>query len=381
MTRPAMRGGHFRVVMGGLLPIALVLSACSGGQEAPKGSDFSAKEYFSGKTIRVVTTSDPGGTTDLKARAVAANLGKFIPGNPRVQVTNQTPHVAGMNFLWNAPNDGTVIGLEASSTLEFELFRDAKWNAAKFRYLGSVDSKCKDILFLRGNAGYDAIEDVRGSDSPPLVTMGEAPDPASMEPMDLGVMLIAEYMDLPLEFKPVAKADTAELELGLQRGDINLARLGQDWCALPNKHPDWIPDKYLIPLLDVNPAGAQEQKELAVEKLGTAPPHVSEFLTDDQLAEWQAIVSSRRAGGNPVFLPPGTPDNVTEALRRAWSEASQDPGFQKAMLKAYGISGGLTWRSAAAYTKLVKENRTALYREKDKIDPLTERLYNKYTKQ
>lgn len=377
-----MRRGHLGKLLAALsvLLISGTMTACSGNQTSAVGKDgkFNAADYFRNKTIRVVTSSSPGGTTDVKARVLAARLSKFIPGHPRMEVSNEEPHVAGMNFLWNAPNDGTVIGIEASSTLEFELYTGAQWKADEFRYIGGVDSRCGDILFTRGNLPYDSIEDAEGSNSPPLVMLGTAPDPASIEPMDLGMMMIAEDLDLPLQLKPVAEVDTSAIYLGFQREDINTARIGGDWCALPEHHPDWLSDEYIIPVLDMDPEGPEQQEKIATDKLGQAPPHISELLTEQQWEEWKGVVASRRAGGNPIFLPPGTPDEVTEALRQAWAKASSDPKFQDAMEKAFGIPGGLTWRSGEETEELIHKNSESLYEVENKIETLTEDLYEKY---
>lgn len=373
-----MRHSHSRALIG-LLASALLLAACSAGQQAPSaGSDFNAKDYFSGKTIRVVTSSSPGGTTDAKARAIAANLGRFIPGHPRLKVTNQTPHVAGLNYIWNSPNDGTVMAVESSSPLEFELYQAAQWNSARFRYLGSLDTQCRDILFMRGDLPYKNIRDVKEANSPKLTTIGEAPNPASIPPMLLGQMLIAKYLDLPFRLKTVAEVDSAAQFLGLERGDINVVR--QDYCQLSKTHPQWVKSDYLIPLLDITPTPPSKQgKKLMRDKLGEDVPYVSKPLSKPEMREWRGVVATRRAGGNPVFLPPGTPDNVTNALREAWSEASKDPEYRKAMQKAYG-SSHLKLRSPKYYTQLTQKNRKRLYQQRDQIDSLTKRMFNRYTR-
>lgn len=377
-----MRPRSTRTVLGGILAVVVSgVMACAGSGASSPGAQsgqFNAKEYFSGKTIRVVTSSSPGGGTDAKARVLGSRLSEFIPGNPNVQVSNVTPHVAGINYIWNAPNDGTVIGVLASSPMEFELFEGAKWNSTKFRYLGSVDSQCGSVLLMRGNLGYESIEDVRGSDSPALVTMTQAPDPASIEPMAVGTMLAADWLDLPLKVNRVAESGTSALKLALQRDQINMARFGADWCRLPQSSPGWLEDQFVVPILDMDPTGSAQVPSVIEEK-GMRPPHVSKLLTEEQLDQWKGMVASRRAGGNPIMLPPGTPDNVTKALRRAWSKAAENREFRDAMVKAFG-GADLKWRPAGEYTQLVQENRKALYRWDDEIDTITDELYNKYVR-
>ena len=50
---------------------------------------FNAADYFSGKTVRIVANSSPGGGTDTQGRVMSAFMSRYIPGNPRVVFTNQ----------------------------------------------------------------------------------------------------------------------------------------------------------------------------------------------------------------------------------------------------------------------------------------------------
>ena len=50
---------------------------------------FDAAEYFKGKTIVLVANSSPGGGTDSQGRVMAAFIGQWIPGNPRVVFSNR----------------------------------------------------------------------------------------------------------------------------------------------------------------------------------------------------------------------------------------------------------------------------------------------------
>lgn len=375
-----MRLRHTRKAFVGGIAVAVVLAlaACGQGQTSASDAEFDAESYFRGKTIRVVTSSSPGGTTDAGARALADRLGDYIPGNPRMVVSNVTPHVAGMNFVWNAPADGMVLGFMSNTVMEFELYEGAEWDGTKFRYVGSIDSQCADLVFMRGNLGYENLDDVRGSDSPPLTMMAQVPDPASVEPMTLGMMLAAEWLDLPLEIKRVAESGTGAILLAFERDQINTARMGDASCALPKTRPGWISDGYLIPALDVSAAGPGGQLPAEAEEAGLEPPHISELLTEEQVDQWTGIVAARRAGGKPIVLPPGTPDNVVNVLREAFAKASQDPEFRDAMKQVEGGQTELEWRPGDEYTQLVQENHQALVRWKDDIEKIAQEMYDKY---
>ena len=44
--------------------------------------------FYEGKTIRIIVGFSPGGGYDVYARAIARHMGKYIPGNPSINVEN-----------------------------------------------------------------------------------------------------------------------------------------------------------------------------------------------------------------------------------------------------------------------------------------------------
>jgi len=75
-------------------------------------------EYFRSKTITIYVSNPPGGGYDLHARLLAPHLGRHIPGNPAVVVSNMpgAQGITGANFLFNtAPRDGTALGALVSN--------------------------------------------------------------------------------------------------------------------------------------------------------------------------------------------------------------------------------------------------------------------------
>lgn len=356
---------------------ALVLAACGDDEPATEGGseEFNAEEYFGGKTIRFITSSDPGGGTDAQIRVLARYLPEYIPGNPDSQVSNQTPHIAGINFLWSSKPDGLTIGMTAASTMEFELFEDAQWNSAEFDYIGGMEAACGSVLLAKGDLGYNTIEDAAGADDPKLIALTSSANPGEIEPHDLGLMLIADYLDLPLEIRRVAESGQDAINLAMERGEVNLGRYGSSWCILPDTNPGWLEDGFLVPLLDVEPAGPDSVMPEAVEEAGR-PPYIADVVTEEQFEEWRGLVAAPREGGNPIFLPPETPDEIVEVLRDAYDEMTQDPEFQQAMTDASGVDNVFT--NGADYQTMVEENQKVMLDFAEGIQARKDELYAKY---
>lgn len=351
-------------------------TADTAAPETTEAEAFNPETYYEGETIRFITSSGAGGGTDTKLRTLAIQLQRFIPGEPGSRVSNVRPHVAGMNFMWNAEPDGYTVGMTAAPTLEFEFFEGAEWNSSEWTYIGAMDSACDNMLLVKGDLGYETAEDLIGSDGPTLVTMTAAPSPADVEPVALSTMLIAEYLDIPLEVKRVAESGTAALRLALERDEINFARFGSDWCRIPDSNPGWLEDGFVIPIIDVSTGGPGAQMARGVEN---RPPHISELLTEEQYAEWTGLVAASRAGGNPIFMPPGTPDEVAAVMREAFEAAIQDEDFVEAMMTAYGGSD-IKFFTAEEIDALATANLEVLTQYADTYEEVVERLYAKYVK-
>lgn len=369
-----------------LVALGMLVAACGSGDATTEttgaAGDTAAtggggENFYEGQAIRFVTSSSAGGGTDTKIRTLAIQLPRFIPGEPAARVSNVTPHVAGINFVWNAEPDGLTVGMTAAPTLEFEFFEEAEWNSSEWSYIGAMDSACDNMLLVKGDLGYTSIEDMIGADGPELVTITAAPTPADVEPVALSTMLIAEYLDLPLTVKRVADAGTSALNLALERDEINFARYGADWCRMPDANPGWLEDGFVIPILDVATAGPDVEMAAGVEERGQRPPHVSEILTPEQYEEWRGLVAASRAGGNPIFMPPGTSEEALEVMRTAFETAIQDEDFVDAVETSFGGSS-VRFYTAEEIDALATENLAVLEEFSDRYTEIVEELFAKY---
>ena len=72
-----------------------------------------AADYFAGKQMQIVVSTEAGTAYDVQARLLADHMVNHIPGRPKIIVQNM-PGASGLkvaNFIYNvAPKDGTVIG-------------------------------------------------------------------------------------------------------------------------------------------------------------------------------------------------------------------------------------------------------------------------------
>ena len=70
--------------------------------------------FFSGKTIRIVVGSSPGGGYDYWARLLARHMPRYIRGNPEVVVQNMPGggSLVATNYVYGvAKPDGLTLGM------------------------------------------------------------------------------------------------------------------------------------------------------------------------------------------------------------------------------------------------------------------------------
>jgi tripartite-type tricarboxylate transporter receptor subunit TctC len=129
-----------------LLAPCIVAGAC-----LPQAKADVVAEFYRGRTVSLVVSSNAAGGYDTFARAVARYIGKHIPGNPTVIVRNM-PGAGGMtatNFLYNnADKDGSVIGLVQNNTPFEPLFatKEARYDPVRFNWLGSPSAETAVVL-------------------------------------------------------------------------------------------------------------------------------------------------------------------------------------------------------------------------------------------
>ena len=103
--------------------------------------------FFKGKTVRILVGGASGAAYDFVGRALAAHIGRHLPGEPSVVVANMpgAASIVMMNHLYNrAAKDGTVMGMPLNGiVLEprlKSLSRDGSnvhFDLSKMRFVGT----------------------------------------------------------------------------------------------------------------------------------------------------------------------------------------------------------------------------------------------------
>ena len=104
---------------------------------SPAAAQDQVAQFYKGRTVTVIVGSSAGGGYDIYARLMARHIGKYIPGNPSVMVTNMPG--AGSNaavaHIYNvAPRDGTFIAAPQNNAIMDAVFDVALGNNRRLRH-------------------------------------------------------------------------------------------------------------------------------------------------------------------------------------------------------------------------------------------------------
>ncbi len=137
--------------------VALLVSAGFGTEV------FSQTPFYEGKTLRIVQARRPGGTGDMRTRAIARLLPKYIPGNPNI-LFEYMPGGGGTkaaNYIYDgAKPDGLTIANSGSGVIGGAILGapGVNYDFEKLVYLGSGNSKSSYVFVTRKQAGFDSLE-------------------------------------------------------------------------------------------------------------------------------------------------------------------------------------------------------------------------------
>ena len=339
---------------------------------------FDAEAHFKGKTIRMVVGFNPGGGTDTQARFLAAKWGQYIPGNPRIVVSNLTPSLAASNFVWESEPNGLVIIYNATAPIQSSTDPNAIFTASGFEVIGAPVARNAVWMINGHELPYNDITDAMGSTGPTLVGAGSAPTPQELTGVTaLGNFLLADWLNLPFQYKLVASTGTEQTLLMLERGDVNSFTAGSVWYQLPQRRPGWITSGFIRPFAGLAGPGGVIVGNAEVDEFNA--PYARDLITDEQRDIWDGLMAPETFVGKNLLAPPDTPLDIVNTLRRAWDEALADPEFRADFEQILGQPIEIE-QSGAELQEIFAQVEDAFLRNIGQLREVQESVYDKFTR-
>jgi len=307
------------------------------------GLSLAQTPFYQGKTITIVQGRDPGGTGDIRVKAVLPFLQKYIPGNPNILsefMPGGGSRKAANHIFKTAQPDGLTIGNLGSGMVAVAVLgeKGVLYDLDKFIYLGSPFSSHQAIFVTRKDAGISTIEKLRaakgiriGGQSVGFSTYNEG-------------RLFAYILGLN-EPNFVTGYGGAELDPALMRGEIDARATSAD--TVFRRNPEWL-EKNLVDfhsIIEV-PKGDKHPGFVNLPELET-------FAKTEKDRKIMTMQRAFRVTGQPFVLPPGTPKERVQILREAFRKVYADAEFHKEYKKL--TADDATPLMPEAHEKVIRE--------------------------
>jgi len=271
--------------------------------------------FYEGKSIRFIVGFSAGGGYDLYTRTIARHLGKHVPGNPGVIVENMTGagSMISANYIFrSAKPDGLTVGhFIGGLFLQQVLGKPGlQFDAAKFEFIGAPAQD----EFIIGVAKSTGITDVnKWLASKHIVKFGGS---ASGSGTDDIPNILKAMIGLPLQLVAGYKG-TADIRLAFNSGEI--AGVSNSWQSTKSTWSKELDSGELIPVMQ---ATLRPYPELA-----NLPIALDFAKTDEAKKLIQTVIRVHGPSVRPYVLPPKTPKDRVQILRKAFMDTMKDPEF------------------------------------------------------
>ncbi|MGH7774835.1 MAG: Bug family tripartite tricarboxylate transporter substrate binding protein [Candidatus Binatia bacterium] len=276
-----------------------------------------AKPFYDGKTIHLIVTTGPGGTTDIAGRFVARHLSGHIPGNPNIIVQNMpgAGGVVGANHLYNlAKPDGLTIAIMSRATYLDQMVgrAEVRFDFRKFSWIGSFN-RAPMMMACRTDTGYTSINNIRAAKGPPR--FGQSGTGS------IGFIfsnIVAEALNLNIKHV-TGYGSGREIDLGIERGEAD-CRATSDITIIRSPWPGWIEKGFITFLLQQGPNKSRLLPQIpTVYEL--VPPEAKPVL------KLMDVMLAYTEFDRPFAAPPGVPGERLQILRESFGKMVQDPKF------------------------------------------------------
>lgn len=278
--------------------------------------------FFKGKTIRLIVGLAPGGGYDLYSRVIARHMGKHIPGNPTIVVENMTGagSVIAANYIYKAAKpDGLIIGHVLGGLFLQQLLGNPgiDFDGRKFEYIG-VPAQDNFMIGLSKATGITSFEKWMASKKP-VKLGGVSPGGAT----DDVPKVLAATLGLPIQVVTGYKG-TGPIRLAFDSGEVD--GVCNAWESFKATWPRQVESGEVVIILQATVKAHPE--------LPNVPVAFDFAKTEEARKLIQVVTRVHGPSTRPYLLPPGTPKERVEILRKAYMDTMKDPEFLAEAKKA-----------------------------------------------
>jgi tripartite-type tricarboxylate transporter receptor subunit TctC len=305
--------------------VALGLLACA----TPAATQ---EPFYRGKTIRIIVGFTAGGGFDVYSRVLARHMARHIPGGPTIIVENMpgAGSLIAANYLYKiAKPDGLSMWHFIGGLLLGQVLgqKGIEFDARKFEYIGAPVNE-HPVCALTKASGVISLE--RWFAAPAPVKMGGVA-PGASNPDNI-TRAIKAALGLPIQLVTGYKG-TAEIRLAAEGGELAGACWG--WGSLRATWRKGLDAGEVQLVLQITPKSHPD--------LPGVPLAINFAKTDEARRILEVAVHNDSLLVRTYTLPPGTPKDRVQMLRKAFQDTLRDPAFlaeaERTKLEIVPISG------------------------------------------
>ena len=294
-------------------------------------SGYSQEQFYKGKTIRIVVGFSAGGGFDTYARALSRYMGKHIAGNPTVIVDNMTGagSLIAANHVYNvAKPDGLTIGHFIGGLFLGQVLgqKGVEFDARKFEFIGAPTTDHVVCAFTKAS-GITSVEKWAASKTP--VKMGGVAPGASTPD---NATRILKAVGLPIQLVSGYKG-TSDIRLAAESGELAGGCWG--WESVKVTWRKALESGDAVVVLQANRKNHPD--------LAKVPQAMSLAKSDEGRKMIEVGIHGDSEIVRTYTLPPATPKDRVQILRKAFEDTLKDPEFlaegKKADLSVNLVSG------------------------------------------
>jgi tripartite-type tricarboxylate transporter receptor subunit TctC len=272
--------------------------------------------FYQGKTMRIVVGFAAGGGFDTYARAISRHMGKHIPGNPNIIIENMpgAGSLIAANHVYRvAKPDGLTLGHFGGGLFMQQLMGGPgiEFDAQKFDFIGVPVQDTRACAFTKAS-GITSMERWMAAKAPVKVGATAPGDLVHDAPK-----ILQAALGLPIQLVSGYKG-TADIRLGAESGELAGGCWGWDSIRATWRTALESGDAVMVVQMVSKPHPQLPKVPLAVNYAKTEEAR--------QLIETGVTVPA--ITNRPFVVPPGTPKDRVQLLRKAFLATMDDPEFK-----------------------------------------------------
>lgn len=287
---------------------------------------YAQEPYYKGKPIRFLVNFSAGGPTDVFGRLIARYFPKHVAGNPPVVVQNMAGAggIIGANYVYEiAKPDGLTIGVFSGMYLPQILGGSGvRYDLNKMPIIaGAAETS---IVYVRTDTEVKSPADLLKPAK--LIIVGGF---TRENNKDLALRLAFDLLGVPYRYV-TGYAGVAELRVAVQRGEINVT--SESLTGYNTGGTLMVREGTVVPLYQEGLLGPDGN---TVRDSRSELPSFPEFFRkvkgsdpSGPLAEAYKISGGSRTMLRFITVPPKTPTELLQVIRKAVGDTFADPEFK-----------------------------------------------------